>query len=58
MKKTIYQIRPVHISKILECEVSISCFMLRVGDIVKELEVFKRNKVPVEVKILGIATYI
>jgi len=32
--------------------------MLKVRDIVKELEVFKRNKVPFEVKILGIATCI
>ncbi|CAD7768853.1 DDE domain protein [Candidatus Methanoperedenaceae archaeon GB50] len=32
--------------------------MLRVREIVKELKVFERNKVPFEVKILGIATYI
>lgn len=32
--------------------------MLSVKEIVKELKVFKRNKIPLEVKILGIATYI
>ncbi|CAD7770770.1 DDE domain protein [Candidatus Methanoperedenaceae archaeon GB37] len=32
--------------------------MLRVREIVKELKVFERNKVPFEIKILGIATYI
>ena len=32
--------------------------MLRVKDIVKELKVFERNKVPLEIKVLGIATYI
>ncbi|HIP88924.1 MAG TPA: IS6 family transposase, partial [Thermococcus paralvinellae] len=32
--------------------------MLRVRDIVKELKIFERNKVPLEVKVLGIATYI
>jgi len=32
--------------------------MLKVEEIVRELKVFKRNKVPLEVKILGIATYI
>jgi len=31
--------------------------MLRVKDIVKELN-FERNKVPIEIKVLGIATYI
>jgi len=30
----------------------------KVGDIVRGLELFKRNKVPLEVKILGIAIYI
>ena len=29
-----------------------------VKEIVKELKVFERNKIPLEVKILGIATYI
>jgi hypothetical protein len=29
-----------------------------VREIVKELKVFERNKVPLEVKILGIATYV
>ena len=33
-------------------------FMLRVREIVEELKVFERNKVPFEVKILGIATCI
>ncbi|CAD7768312.1 hypothetical protein FHEFKHOI_00200 [Candidatus Methanoperedenaceae archaeon GB50] len=32
--------------------------MLRVREIVKELKVFERNKVPFDVKVLGIATYI
>ncbi len=32
--------------------------MLKVKEIVKELNVFERNKVPLEIKILGIATYI
>ena len=32
--------------------------MIRVKDIVKELKIFERNKVPLEVKVLGIATYI
>ncbi|MHC1584633.1 MAG: hypothetical protein ACXQTM_08460 [Methanosarcinales archaeon] len=32
--------------------------MLKVREIVKELKVFERNKVPFEVKIPGIATYI
>jgi len=32
--------------------------MLKVKEIVKGLKVFERNKVPLEVKILGIATYI
>ncbi len=32
--------------------------MMKVMEIVNELDVFKRNKVPLEVKILGIATYI
>ena len=32
--------------------------MLSVKEIVKELKVFKRDKIPLEVKILGIATYI
>jgi len=32
--------------------------MLKVKEIVKELKVFERNKVPLEIKILGIATYI
>jgi putative transposase len=32
--------------------------MLKVKEIVKELKVFERNKVPLEVKVLGIATYI
>jgi len=32
--------------------------MLGVMEIVEELNVFERNKVPFEVKILGIATYI
>ncbi|CAD7773622.1 hypothetical protein AIOGIFDO_01443 [Candidatus Methanoperedenaceae archaeon GB37] len=31
--------------------------MLRVREIVEELKVFERNKVPFEVKVLGIATY-
>ena len=33
-------------------------FMLRVREIVEELKVFERNKVPFEVKVLGVATYI
>ena len=32
--------------------------MIRVKEIVKELKVFERNKIPLEIKILGIATYI
>ncbi|CAD7774573.1 hypothetical protein FHEFKHOI_01599 [Candidatus Methanoperedenaceae archaeon GB50] len=32
--------------------------MLRVREIVEELRVFERSKVPFEVKVLGIATYI
>ena len=32
--------------------------MLSVKEIVKELKVFERNKVPLEIKVLGIATYI
>ena len=32
--------------------------MLKVKEIVKEFNIFERNKVPLEVKILGIATYI
>ena len=32
--------------------------MLKVKEIVKELKVFERNKIPLEIKILGIATYI
>jgi len=32
--------------------------MVSVREIVKELKVFERNKVPLEIKILGIATYI
>ncbi|CAD7770694.1 hypothetical protein FHEFKHOI_00879 [Candidatus Methanoperedenaceae archaeon GB50] len=32
--------------------------MLRVREIVEELKVFERSKVPFEVKVLGIATYI
>ncbi|CAD7771638.1 hypothetical protein AIOGIFDO_01073 [Candidatus Methanoperedenaceae archaeon GB37] len=32
--------------------------MLKVREIVEELKVFERNKVPFEVKVLGIATYI
>ena len=32
--------------------------MIRVYDIVKGLKIFERNKVPLEVKVLGIATYI
>ena len=32
--------------------------MLKVKEIVKELKVFERNKVPLEIKVLGIATYI
>ena len=32
--------------------------MLKVKEIVKELKVFERNKVPIEIKVLGIATYI
>ncbi len=32
--------------------------MQSVKEIVKELKVFERNKIPLEVKILGIATYI
>ena len=33
-------------------------FMLRVREIVEELKVFERNKVPFDVKVLGVATYI
>jgi len=32
--------------------------MLKVKEIVKELKVFERNKIPLEVKIFSIATYI
>ena len=32
--------------------------MIRVKEIVKELKVFERNKIPLEIKILGIAIYI
>ena len=32
--------------------------MLKVKEIVKELKVFERNKVPLEIKVLGIAIYI
>ncbi|MHC1571406.1 MAG: hypothetical protein ACXQTL_01385, partial [Methanosarcinales archaeon] len=32
--------------------------MLRVREIVEELKVFERNKVPFEVKVLGVATCI
>ena len=32
--------------------------MQSVKEIVKELKVFERNKVPLEIKILGIAMYI
>ncbi len=32
--------------------------MIKVEEIVKELKVFERNKVPLEIKILGIAIYI
>jgi len=32
--------------------------MLSVKEIVKELKVFERNKIPLEIKILGITTYI
>ncbi|CAD7772188.1 hypothetical protein AIOGIFDO_01191 [Candidatus Methanoperedenaceae archaeon GB37] len=32
--------------------------MLRVREIVEELKVFERNKVPFEVEISGVATYI
>lgn len=32
--------------------------MLKVKEIVKELKVFERNKIPLEIKILGIAIYI
>ena len=32
--------------------------MLKVKEIVKELKVFERNKVPLKIKVLGIATYI
>ena len=32
--------------------------MLSVKEIVKEMKVFERNKVPLEIKILGIAIYI
>ena len=36
-----------------------SCIiMLKVKEIVKELKVFERNEIPLEIKILGIATYI
>lgn len=30
--------------------------MLKVKEILKELKVFERNKVPLEIKVLGIAT--
>ncbi|RLI76901.1 IS6 family transposase, partial [Archaeoglobales archaeon] len=32
--------------------------MLKVKEIVKKLKIFERNKVPLEIKVLGIATYI
>jgi hypothetical protein len=32
--------------------------MLSVKEIVKDLKIFKRNKVPLEIKILGIAIYV
>ena len=32
--------------------------MLRVRDIVERLKIFKRNKIPIEIKTLAIATYI
>ncbi|WP_148120323.1 DDE-type integrase/transposase/recombinase [Methanofervidicoccus sp. A16] len=32
--------------------------MLRVKDIIKKLKIFKRNKIPIEIKTLAIATYI
>jgi len=32
--------------------------MLKVKEIVKELKIFERNKVPLEIKVLGITTYI
>lgn len=32
--------------------------MKSVKEIVRELKVFERNKVPLEIKLLGIATYI
>ena len=32
--------------------------MIKVEEIVKELKVFERNKIPLEIKILGIAIYI
>jgi hypothetical protein len=32
--------------------------MMMIEEIVKELKVFERNKVPLEIKILGIAIYI
>ena len=32
--------------------------MLKVKEIVEELKIFERNKVPLEIKVLGIATYI
>jgi|GEM_PF-1131419 len=33
-------------------------YYARVKEIVKELKIFERNKVPLEIKVLGIATYI
>jgi len=32
--------------------------MLKVKEIVEELKIFERNKIPIEIKVLGIATYI
>jgi len=32
--------------------------MLRVKDIIKKLKIFKRNKIPMEIKTLAIAIYI
>jgi len=32
--------------------------MQSVKEIVKELKIFERNKIPLEIKVLGIATYI
>ena len=32
--------------------------MRSVKEIVKELKVFERNKIPLEIKVLGVATYI